>query len=100
MLAIPKIRATENIPPNKKVLFEKYVRGHLNWFVAEKEGDACFGYIQNLADPTLSEWGYFSLRELTKVGAKKDEGFKPTKQVDLKEPVLRLFDVILVIKQP
>lgn len=80
---IPKLYETEKIPLEEKVIYEKYFKAHLSWFIAERKGDLCFGYFQNLATPHFSEWGYFSMSELKEYNVEKDKWFEPIKFKDL-----------------
>ncbi len=80
---IPRLYETENIKLEDKMIYEHYFVGAFSWYVAEKEGNLCFGYVRNLAHPEFSEWGYFDLEEIKKVRGEKDLWFKPKKFKEL-----------------
>jgi len=86
---IPKIGETRNSKSDEIILFAKFFKVHLSWFIAEKTNDECFGFIHNLADPELSEWGYFTLEQLQNINAEQDKYFKPISFKELKNKLLK-----------
>jgi len=77
---IPKLYATENIPFEKKIIYQRYEIEQLGfyWLVAEldKKKNLAFGYA-NLNDDELAEWGYIDIDELVENGAVLDKDWKP-----------------------
>ncbi|WP_054970258.1 DUF2958 domain-containing protein [Alicyclobacillus ferrooxydans] len=68
----PALYATEDVNlANKQITAKFFALGSgLTWYVAEAEtqadGDVLFfGYVDHGGDAFLSEWGYFTLNELT-----------------------------------
>ena len=69
---IPPLYTNEKIPLSEAVIKVKYFLASFTWLVTECErqeaGDVLFfGYVINDADPSLSEWGYFTLYQLLEV---------------------------------
>lgn len=64
---IPKLYETEDIPAEKKIIYQKWEIPQIGfyWFIAEldKKENLAYGYA-NLNDDTFAEWGYISLDEL------------------------------------
>ena len=63
---IPKLYATEKVPPSDKVIHAKYFTpwGSWTWYATEFDGtDTFFGYVKG----DHPEWGYFSLNEMESV---------------------------------
>ncbi|NIP61272.1 MAG: DUF2958 domain-containing protein [Nitrosopumilaceae archaeon] len=77
---VPKIYETENIPLEKKIIYQKWdiERIGFYWLIAEldKKNDLAFGYA-NLNDEQNAEWGYISVKELINNGAERDRKWKP-----------------------
>ena len=77
---IPKLYATERIPFEKKVIYQRYKIKPLRfyWLIAEldKKKNLAFGYA-NLNDDQLAEWGYISIDELLENGAELDREWRP-----------------------
>ena len=88
---IPKLYSTEKIPFEEKIIYQRYhfpnpimkegrlydARG-FNWLLSEldRETEEAFGWV-NLNNDENADWGYFSLNELSKIGAAKDERWIP-----------------------
>lgn len=85
---IPRIGHTEGIPFEQKVIHQRWHIPEIGfyWLIAEidPEDDLAFGYA-NLNDGLNAEWGYISLAELAKTGAKIDEEWTSTKFAKVKE---------------
>jgi len=79
-MKIPKLYATENIPIESKIIYQRYQIGDLGfyWLIAEldKKKNLAFGYA-NLNDDELAEWGYIDIDELLENGAEFDREWKP-----------------------
>lgn len=77
---IPKLYETENIPAEKKIIYQKLELPHVGfyWLIAELDPkeNLAYGYA-NLNDDNFAEWGYISLDELQENGATKDPYWKP-----------------------
>ena len=85
---IPGLYETEEIELEDRVIHVKFFTPWSNWtwYVIEFDGvNQCFGYVKGLD----SEFGYFSLKELSEVegpfGLKveRDKFFEPTKVCDI-----------------
>lgn len=66
---MPALYATERTPTEQKMVWVKYFAGGFTWWIVEADwttGEA-FGYVENIADPGCSEWGYISLTELEEI---------------------------------
>lgn len=79
---LPPLGDTEGIPLASKVAYVKYFTPDSNWtwYGCEFDGlDTFFGYVQGME----SEWGYFSLEELSSVrgplglSVERDLAFSP-----------------------
>lgn len=68
----PYLYATENEPIEEKAGKAKWFSPSLTWYMTELDPDTgiAFGYVENLAEPLFSEWGYFSLVEMGEVFTK------------------------------
>jgi len=79
-MEIPRIGHTEDIPLEQKTIYQKWHIPKIGfyWLIAEidPEDNLAFGYA-NLNDENNAEWGYISLAELKKTGAKIDEDWTP-----------------------
>jgi len=77
--SIPEIYATEKIPFERKIIYQKYQIKEIGfyWLIAEldKEKNLAFGYA-NLNDDQLAEWGYVSIEELLENNAELDRDWK------------------------
>ena len=75
---IPRIGHTEDIQLDQKTIHQRWHIPQIGfyWLIAEidPEEDLAFGYA-NLNDDYNAEWGYISLAELKKTGAKIDESW-------------------------
>lgn len=72
LAGLPPLRATEDIPPEKKIAHVKFFGGGRGtWYAVEgsREGDDLmfYGYVVSPLGPDCDEWGYFSLNELQAV---------------------------------
>ncbi|MGB4768104.1 MAG: DUF2958 domain-containing protein [Candidatus Saccharimonas sp.] len=83
---IPKLYATEHIETPDKIAYAKFFHpvSQWTWYVMEYDGaDTCFGLVVGHE----TEFGYFSLEELSLVGyglpIERDRYFKPTRVKDL-----------------
>ncbi len=90
---LPNLGDTEGIPLTSKVAYVKYFTPDSNWtwYACEFDGqDTFFGYVQGMD----SEWGYFSLEELSWVrgplglSIERDLSFTPQPIA----PYLKTFD--------
>lgn len=77
---IPKLYETEEIPVEKKIIYQKWEIPQIGfyWFIAEldRKENLAFGYA-NLNDDHFAEWGYISIEELMDNGASLDREWKP-----------------------
>jgi len=77
---IPKLYETENVPIEKKMIYQRYDIKEIDfyWLIAEldKRKNLAFGYA-NLNDDVCAEWGYISIKELLENGATLDKEWKP-----------------------
>jgi len=77
---IPKLYAIENIPCEKKTIYQMYEIKEVGfyWLIAEldKRKNLAFGYA-NLNNDELAEWGYIDIDELLENGAAQDREWKP-----------------------
>jgi len=87
---IPGLYATENVPLEKKIIYQRY---HIRsvgfyWLIAEldKEENLAFGYA-NLNNDDFAEWGYISIDELLENGAELDREWKPCTYKDAMKKV-------------
>ena len=77
---IPGLYATENVPLDEKIMYQRYQVRSIGfyWLIAEldKEENLAFGYA-NLNNDDFAEWGYISIDELLENGAELDKAWKP-----------------------
>ena len=77
---IPRLYATENVPLDEKIIYQRYQIKSIGfyWLIAEldKEENLAFGYA-NLNDDRFAEWGYISIDELLENGAEINGDWKP-----------------------
>ena len=89
---IPELYATENIPFEKKLIYQRYQMKDIGfyWLIAEldRKNDLAFGYA-NLNDDELAEWGYISVSELIDNGGELDRDWKPCTYRDAKERIVK-----------
>ena len=65
LAGIPRLYETEDISPEKKMVYLHFFLGGSNWYIAEYDGeDTFFGYAILNGDTEMAEWGYVSFREL------------------------------------
>lgn len=67
LAALPRLYATEEVPPEEKVIHLHFFIGGCHWYVAEFDGKDVFFGFANLNDPVNAEWGYFLLSELREI---------------------------------
>jgi len=77
---IPKLYETDEIPTEKKIIYQKWNLKQVSfyWLISEldRKENLAFGYA-NLNDDTCAEWGYISIQELIDNGAELDRTWKP-----------------------
>jgi hypothetical protein len=77
---IPKLYETEEIPAEKKIIYQKWEIPQIGfyWLIAEldRKENLAFGYA-NLNDDNFAEWGYISIEELIDNGAGQDRDWGP-----------------------
>jgi len=77
---VPELYATENIPFEKKTIFQRYQIKEIGfyWLIAEldRKRNLAFGYA-NLNNDLFAEWGYISIDELIDNGAELDRNWRP-----------------------
>ena len=83
---IPPLYFNEGTPADETIIRAKYFIDIFTWLAAECEtrGDDVlfYGYVVNAAEPHLSEWGYFTLKQLMEIrlrggiGVERDLSFK------------------------
>jgi hypothetical protein len=77
---IPKLYETEEIPAEKKIIYQKWEIPQIGfyWLISEldKKENLAFGYA-NLNDDHFAEWGYISIEELIDNNALLDRDWKP-----------------------
>lgn len=77
---IPKLYETEDIPAEKKIIYQKWEIPQIGfyWFIAEldKKENIAYGYA-NLNDDQFAEWGYISIDELRENNATLCREWKP-----------------------
>lgn len=84
---VPELYTTEDVPLSEKVAHVKLFHPAVSWtwYVMEYDGqDTCFGLVVGQE----TEFGYFSLRELSEVEVyglhvERDAYFRPTQVQDL-----------------
>ena len=69
---LPLLYSNEETPADKMIIRIKYFIASFTWLVVECEvqddNDVLFyGYVINHADPSCSEWGYFTLNQLMEI---------------------------------
>lgn len=78
--SIPRLYETENVPLEKKIIYQRYEIEELGfyWLIAEldKKKNLAFGYA-NLNNDVFAEWGYIDIQELLDNGARLNEEWKP-----------------------
>lgn len=88
---IAGLYATENIPFEKKVIYQRYQIRDIGfyWLIAEldKKQNLGFGYA-NLNNDDFAEWGYISIDELLENGAKLDNTWKPCTYEDARKRIV------------
>jgi len=63
--SIPKLYETEHTPLKDKLIYAHFFLGGNDWYVCETDGGDCFwGFVILNNDFQMSEWGYFSFKEL------------------------------------
>lgn len=82
---IPKLYSTDDVPADKKLIYQKWEIPHLGfyWLVAEldKNENLAYGYA-NLNDDLFAEWGYISIDELVGNNAVCCMNWKPCSFID------------------
>ncbi|MEM3112332.1 MAG: hypothetical protein QXY90_04760 [Candidatus Anstonellales archaeon] len=77
---IPKLYETEDIPAEKKTIYQKWEIPQIGfyWLIAEldQKEQIAFGYA-NLNDDLFAEWGYISLDELIENKVTKCHSWQP-----------------------
>ncbi|QLH08630.1 hypothetical protein [Candidatus Nitrosotenuis sp. DW1] len=77
---IPKIYETEDIPAEKKIIYQKWEIPQIGfyWLIAEldRSENIAYGYA-NLNDDLFAEWGYISIEELIENNASLCRDWKP-----------------------
>ena len=82
---IPALSSNEGTSMDDIIIHALYYVGNFTWLVAEceaaKDNDVLFyGYVINHATRYNSEWGYFTLGQLTEIiGMQRDVHFKQCK---------------------
>ncbi|PRS16482.1 DUF2958 domain-containing protein [Bacillus paralicheniformis] len=91
----PGLYETEETPIGEKVVTAKYFAGVFTWYMTEYDPKTkiAYGYVDNLSDPMLSEWGTFSIQEFEDYNKtnsfpmiERDLYFDPVKFKELKIP--------------
>ena len=85
---LPRLRDTEDVPCEDKILQVKFFHPMSNWTWYGVEYDPDERLFWGLVDGDFVEWGYFSLAELESVrviglGVERDLYFRPCKVGDL-----------------
>ena len=83
---IPPLNSNDGSQAAKIIIHAKYFIAIFTWLVAECEVQAddvlFYGFVENAADPQMSEWGYFTLKQLMEIklhvglGVERDLYFK------------------------
>ena len=77
---IPGLYETEEIPLEKKMIYQKWDIEEIGfyWLIAEldRKKSLAFGYA-NLNNDCFAEWGYINIRELVANGADQDRSWQP-----------------------
>ncbi|ARC72516.1 MULTISPECIES: DUF2958 domain-containing protein [Bacillus] len=91
----PGLYETEETPLGEKMVTAKYFAGVFTWYMTEYDAKTkmAYGYVDNLSDPMLSEWGTFSIQEFEDYNKtnsfpmiERDLYFDPVKFKELKIP--------------
>ena len=64
LAALPKLYATENIPPLKKIVHMHFFLGSYDFYAVEFDGEDIFYGFTCLGDEEIAEWGYTSFQEI------------------------------------
>ena len=65
---IPRLYETERIPLKEKLVHLHFFIAGSDWYVTEYDGqDLFWGFVILNGDFEMSEWGYFSFRELREI---------------------------------
>ena len=65
---LPRLKETENISPEDKVVHLHFQVDHCHWWVMEWDGhDTFFGFVQLYGSSQYAEFGYFTLSELLEI---------------------------------
>lgn len=75
---IPRLYATEDVPLEKKMIYQKWEIPEVGfyWLIAELDRkNIAFGYA-NLNNDDFAEWGYISMEELIDSGASLDRNWR------------------------
>jgi len=76
---IPALYATEDLPFEEKVIYQRYLLKRVGFYLLiaelDKKENLAFGYA-NLNDDQFAEWGYISIDELLENGAELDKEWK------------------------
>jgi hypothetical protein len=90
---IPKLYETEDIPVEKKIIYQKWEIPQIGfyWLIAEmdKKDNLAFGYA-NLNDDSFAEWGYIDLQDLVDNNAELDRVWKPCTFVEAQKRIQKL----------
>lgn len=77
---IPKLYETEDIPAEKKIIYQKWEIPQIGfyWLIAEldRKENLAYGYA-NLNDDLFAEWGYISIDEIIENNASLCQDWKP-----------------------
>ena len=77
---IPHLYETEDIPAEKKIIYQKWEISEIGfyWLIAEldRKENIAYGYA-NLNDDQFAEWGYISIDELIENNASFCEDWSP-----------------------
>ena len=89
---IPRLYATEKIPLERKIIYQRYQIREIGfyWLIAEldKRKNLAFGFA-NLNDDQLAEWGYIDIDELLENGAELDNEWKPCTYKEAIDKILK-----------
>ncbi len=77
---IPELYATEDVPLERKMIYQKWEIREIGfyWLIAEldRKKNIAFGYA-NLNNNDFAEWGYIGMEELIDCGGSRDRAWKP-----------------------
>jgi hypothetical protein len=77
---VPKLYETEDVPTEKKIIYQKWEISQIGfyWLIAEldRKENLAYGYA-NLNDDLFAEWGYISIEELIENNASFCQDWKP-----------------------